>query len=150
MDKKIGLDDLLVYQLAMELGDKIWDMVNKWEKFEKWSIGNQICRSGDSVAANIAEGFGRYHFNDNRNFCFYARGSLMETKSWLQKAKSRNLINDKEYHELYQLLTRCHYILNQYIKSIGKTENPNVKEPSELYIVKHNPELEDFTLSDPL
>jgi len=91
------LEDLKVYQLAMEVGDSNWKIVSKWNYFERDTIGKQLVRAADSIAANISEGFGRYHFKENRYFCFVARGSLFETKTWLEKAVKRNLITLEEF-----------------------------------------------------
>jgi len=85
-------------------------------------MGKQLIRSADSISANIAEGFGRYHYKDNKNFCYYSRGSIIETKSWLRKALSRKLISEKEYSTLLQKLETIHLKLNIYIKYIGKLE----------------------------
>lgn len=65
------LEDLVAFQVAMEIGDDIWTIVNKWPFFEKDTLGKQITRSADSIALNIAEGYGRFHFKENKNFCYY-------------------------------------------------------------------------------
>jgi four helix bundle protein len=49
----------------------------------------QLIKAIDSVAANLSEGFGRYFYKENRQFCYYSRGSLFETKTWLRKAFNR-------------------------------------------------------------
>lgn len=76
-----GLEDLEIYQLAMEIGEMVWDIVLKWDIFPKSTVGNNFVRAADSVAYNISEGYGRHFFRENRNFCFIARGSLSETKT---------------------------------------------------------------------
>jgi four helix bundle protein len=81
----MNLEDLKVYTLAMELGEKVWGIVDKWNFFQKDTIGKQFVRSADSIAANLSEGFGRYHFKEAKNFGYYSRGSLYETKTWLTK-----------------------------------------------------------------
>lgn len=58
----------------MELGENIWKIVTNWKYFEKDTIGKQLVKAVDSVAANISEGYGRYHFKENINFCYYSRG----------------------------------------------------------------------------
>jgi four helix bundle protein len=73
------LEDLEVYQLALHLSDKIWNIVIKWNWFEKKGMGTQLTEAADSISANISEGFGRMSPRDNRRFCMFARGSLFET-----------------------------------------------------------------------
>ncbi|MCG2676543.1 four helix bundle protein [bacterium] len=85
----MNLEDLKVYQLAMALGEKIWEIVIQWNYFAKDSIGKQLVRSADSVAANLSEGFGRFSYKENKQFCYYARGSLYETRTWLTKGNDQ-------------------------------------------------------------
>jgi four helix bundle protein len=114
------LEDLEIYQLAMEVGDEIWLSVVEWDNLAKYSIGQQIIRSADSIASNISEGFGRYHFKDRKNFMFNARGSQSETKTWLMKAKNRKIIS-QEFHEMeMQKLEKLGVKLNNYIKVLEK------------------------------
>jgi len=54
------LEELQVYQLSMEIGERVWEIVIKWDFFSKDTIGKQLVRSVDSIAANLSEGFGRY------------------------------------------------------------------------------------------
>jgi four helix bundle protein len=118
------LEELKVYELSMELGEKIWSIVEKWDYFAKDTIGKQLVRSVDSVAANLSEGFGRFHYKDSKNFTYYSRGSLYETKTWIRKAKYRNLILETEYLKLEEEINLIGKMLNNYIKSIGeKTTN---------------------------
>lgn len=80
-----NLEDFKTYNLAMELGEKVWKIVKSWEYFEKDTIGKQLVRAVDSIAANLSEGLGRYHFKEIKNFGYYSRGSLFETRTWLTK-----------------------------------------------------------------
>ena len=120
----ILLEDLQVYRLAMEIGEMVYQITVKWDIFSKKNLGDQYLRAADSIALNIAEGYGRYHYKENKNFCWYARGSLFETKSANQKAFNRKLITDDEYNNLLNKLKECHLLLNSYIKSIGNSK-PN-------------------------
>jgi four helix bundle protein len=117
------LEELQVYQLSVEIAERIWNIVINWTHFEKETIGKQLVRSIDSVSANLSEGFGRYFFNENKQFCYYSRGSLFETKTWLKKAFNRKLIEEKEYLTLANDLETMGVKLNNYIKTIGKTPN---------------------------
>jgi four helix bundle protein len=91
--KYIPLEELDIYIMAMEIGEIVWNTVDKWEYFPKSTVGRQWTEAADSVAANISEGYGRFHFKDKRNFYFNSRGSLSETKTWATKAKNRSLLN---------------------------------------------------------
>ena len=114
------LDELEVYQLSMQLGESIWEIVAEWDNFEKWTVGKQMVTSADSIGANIAEGYGRFHFKENRQFLYYARGSLYELNAWLTKAASRELIPDHHFKELIERTTVLGKMLNGYIRSIGR------------------------------
>lgn len=114
------LEDLEVYTLSDSFANTIWNIVVDWDFFSKDTIGKQLVRSADSISANIAEGFGRYHYKENKNFCYFSRGSIIETKSWLNKALNRKLISDVDHATLMQELETIHIKLNAYIKFIGK------------------------------
>ena len=118
------LQDLQIYKMAMQLGEEVWALVEPWNYYLKDTMGKQLVRSADSVAANISEGFGRYHYKDNLNFCFYSRGSLRETLTWLTKAKSRNLITLEKFEELSHLCETLSVKLNNYINTIKKAVKP--------------------------
>lgn len=89
----VALEKLEVYQLSETLADLVWDICIEWEWFAKDTVGKQLVRVADSVGANIAEGYRRYAFKENIQFCYYARGSLMEVKHFLRSAKKRKLLN---------------------------------------------------------
>ena len=117
------LEELQVYQLSMEIGEKVWEIVFNWNYFAKDTVGKQLVRSADSVAANLSEGFGRYFYKENRQFCYYSRGSLFETKAWIRKAFNRKLIEEKDYLSLASDLETIGVKLNNYIKTIGNIDN---------------------------
>ena len=68
----MDIDDLIVYQLAMELAEDVWNIVIKWDYFSRDTVGKQWVEAADSIGANISEGFGRYHFKDSKNFLYYS------------------------------------------------------------------------------
>jgi four helix bundle protein len=84
---KYVLEDLDVYNLSNEIADEIWDIVIKWNFLAQDTVGKQMIRSSDSIGANIAEGYGRFFYKENRQFCFYSRGSILETKTWIKRQK---------------------------------------------------------------
>lgn len=118
----MNLEDLQVYQLSIDIGEKVWNIVIKWDYFLKDTIGKQLVRAVDSVAANLSEGFGRYHYKEAKNFSYYSRGSLYETKTWLTKAYNRNLISEEEFEFFQKEINNIGVKLNNYIKSIGKKQ----------------------------
>ena len=125
----MDINDLSVYKRSMRLAEKIWAEVDDWPSFAKYSVGTQLTQAADSIAANISEGHGRYHFGENRQFCYYARGSLQETRTWLQKARSRDLITDEQYEELSDELIEIRRMLNGYIRSIGRKKDSYPQTP---------------------
>ncbi len=114
------LEEFNVYQMAMKVGEDVWNIVIKWDFFAKDTVGKQFVRAIDSVAANLSEGYGRYHFKEVKHFSYYSRGSLYESKTWLTKAKNRNLINTEDFESMIQTLDSIGIKLNNYINSIGK------------------------------
>ncbi|MFO8099713.1 MAG: four helix bundle protein [Salinibacter sp.] len=121
----MDINDLTVYKRSMRLAEQIWTEVNQWPSFAKYSVGTQLTEAADSIAANISEGHGRYHFGENRQFCYYARGSLQETRTWLQKARSRRLITNDQFEKLSTELVEIRKMLNSYINSIGQQNTPS-------------------------
>jgi len=119
------LSELEVFNLAMDLGEMVWKEVLAWDYFAKSTLGKQIVNSADSVAANIAEGFGRFHYQENKHFCYISRGSLTETQVWLKKAENRNLITIDALQIYYNKIELLHKKLNAYIKSIGSKNITN-------------------------
>ncbi len=119
------LEEFRVYQDAMEMGEKVWKIVMEWDKFAKNTMGNQLVRSADSVAANMSEGLGRFHYKETKNFSYYSRGSLFETKTWLTKAKNRKLINEETFSDFVRTIDDIGVKLNNYIRSIGNNHPTN-------------------------
>lgn len=123
MKKKIeSFEDLDVYRLAEDLADRLWDIVSTWQEFARHSLGYQLVQSADSIGANIAEGFGRFHYRENKQFTRISRGSLYETRHWLRRAYKRKQLNDVETNELKELLEELAPRLNAYISSIGENK----------------------------
>ena len=117
-----NLDDIRILKTANDIGNEIWDIVSIWDYFLKDTIGKQMTRSVDSIGANIAEGFGRFHYKENRRFCYFSRGSLLETIVWLGKCKDRNIIPEDQASRLIKSLYDLNHKLNLYIYAIGKNQ----------------------------
>ena len=113
-------EDLEVYKLAEKLANEIWCIVKEWDYFTKDTMGKQIVKSADSICANIAEGRGRYNFQDNQRFVKIARGSLYETISWLRLAYARKLLTSEQVSNFQPIIDDLLPKLNAYLKSLGK------------------------------
>jgi four helix bundle protein len=121
------LEDMEIYNISMEIGDEIWFSVVDWENLAKYSVGQQIVRSADSIAANISEGYGRYHFKDRKNFMFYARGSHYETITWLTKARNRKIISNEFFEGIIGKMEKLGVKMNNYINTLeSKTNNKSL------------------------
>jgi len=115
----VNLEELDVYQTSMEIGERVWSIVSSWQYFAKDTVGKQLVKAADSMAANLSEGFGRFYYKENKQFGYYSRGSLYETKTWLKKAHNRRLFDDDAYESLRRSLESLAVRLNNYLRSIG-------------------------------
>lgn len=139
-------EDLQVLKSAEEIADSIWKKVVEWDKFAKDVVGKQITRSADSIGANIAESFGRYNFGEKLQFLYYSRGSLFETKYWLNRANVRDLMKKDEVQKYVTDLTSLARQLNTFASGLkgvraeqsGK-RNSAIRENAPEYIIA-NPE----------
>ncbi len=113
--------ELDVYRLAEKMADRIWNDFDRWSVKAQRTIGYQVIRSVDSIAANIAEGYGRYTPADRKRFYHYARGSFEETKAWLRKAIRRGVINRQaDVDEYKQMVDELGPKLNGFISATGR------------------------------
>jgi four helix bundle protein len=109
--------ELDVYKLAEELSDLIWYAFDEWPEKAQKTIGYQIIRSSDSIAANLAEGYGRFTPADRKTFYRYSRGSFEETKAWLRKLIRRKLLSEMEIKQYTDIIDELGPKLNAFIKS---------------------------------
>ena len=133
-----GFDDLRVLQMAETVADDLWKLVSPWDRFAKDVVGKQLTRAADSIGANIAESYGRFHYGDKINFLYYARGSLFETKYWLNRCLARNLISENQLGAYANTLTRIGRQINAFTKNLKaqrKNSSYKLKESSTNYII---------------
>ena len=108
-----SFEDLKTYQAGRELrifvSKQIIPLLLTAKEFD---LLNQIKRCSRSVTANLAEGYGRFHYLDNAKFCSNARGSLCETLEHLITANDESLISD-------DLLLQCRDIYNNALKLLN-------------------------------
>ena len=121
------LEKLEVYELAELFSDEIWEIIMSWDNFKKDTIGKQVVRSADSISANIAEGYGRFYYKESKQFYFYSRGSIQETKSWIGKCKRRKIIKEEKCEELLDKAEVILIKLNAFIKFVSKSAKHNPK-----------------------
>lgn len=88
--------------------------------YEKFKLVDQIIRSSRSVTANIAEGHGRYHYQENIQFCRTARGSLLETFDHLTVALDEKYIQQDIFEELVSQQEELSKMINGYIAYLRK------------------------------
>ncbi|MDK1029617.1 MAG: four helix bundle protein [Anaerolineae bacterium] len=118
-----GLKRLQVWERAKDFALKIYKLVlPSLPDEEKWNLNQQLRRSSLSISANLAEGYGRYNYQDNVRFCYYARGSLEETLSHLIFAVETGFIPENLYKELEKEGEEIDKMLNGYIGYLKKSK----------------------------
>lgn len=125
MNKIKSFEDLQVWQLAIELATKVYRLTLTFPNDERYGIIDQLKRAVTSISANIAEGFGRYHFKDAVKFLYNARGSLSEVYSFLLLSKRLALIDGKTIKDYNQILLDIRNLgvkLNNLISAIMKKQ----------------------------
>ena len=114
--KFLKLADITAYRKSFDLSNQVWTIVVKWEYLARVTLAKQFTTAIDSISANIAEGFGRYHRKDKEKFYYNARGSVYESLDWLQKAKVRKIISESEYKGIYTILSDLPKDINALIR----------------------------------
>ena len=107
---------------------------------EKWNLNQQLRRSSLSISANIAEGHGRFYYQDNVRFCYNARGSLEETLSHLIFTFELDFIPAALYNELEKEGEEIEKMLNGYISFLKKSKQ-GANEPGANHVVPEESEL---------
>jgi len=121
--KKITVfEDLECWKACRKVRIFIMDLVKKFPEEEKYSLTDGMKRASRSATENIAEGFGRYHFQENIQFCRHSRGSLHELIDQLITALDENYINQKEFNSGKDLISNAMGLLNGYINYLIKAK----------------------------
>lgn len=124
MTEYISLDKLEVYQLARKLSTIAWTIYDELEWRIKKINGDQSVESTDSVGANVAEGYGRFHYLDKVKFYYNARGSLLESRHWVDILDERKFLSKEDKIEYLKYYKNLRPALNALIKSVVKIKNP--------------------------
>jgi len=136
----LKFEELEVLRAAEGIADGIWRQVVQWKPFARDVVGGQLAKAGDSIGANIAEAYGRFHYGEKLQFLYYARGSLFETKYWLNRARERNLMPPAEVQNHVSQLTELARQLNAFAASLkaqrdaSRAKPKTVREPTTEYV----------------
>jgi four helix bundle protein len=112
--------DLEVWQRCKDIREKIWDLCKTFPSEEKYRLSDQMIRASRSATANTAEGYGRYHYQENIQFCRQSRGSLYELIDHLDAAEECEYINHEVSQKLIDEVKVAIRVLNGYIKYLKK------------------------------
>ena len=122
-NREIGsFEDLEVWRQAIKIQRIIRETVKKFPKIERYRLEDQLIRSSRSIARNIAEGYGRYYYQENIYFCRISRGSLCEVLNDSITAFEENYISEDILIELRQEIEINNRLINGYIKYLLKAK----------------------------
>ncbi|MDI6733565.1 MAG: four helix bundle protein [Planctomycetota bacterium] len=108
-------EDLKTWQLGREFRKATYQVSKLLPKSEQYNLTSQIRRAAISITANIAEGHGRYYYQENIQFCRISRGSINEVLDHLYTALDEKYINQQSFDKLYEQGREVERTLNGYI-----------------------------------
>lgn len=115
--------DLEAWKEGRKFRNKIFLLTKNFPAEEKFKLTDQVIRSSRSINANISEGHGRYHYQENIQFCRQARGSLTETLDHLTCALDMHYIDENKFKELELDYDYILKLLNGYIAYLRKRKD---------------------------
>ncbi len=124
-DSLRSFEDLECWKACTEVRRFITELVKKYPKEEKFALVDDMKRAARSCTHNIAEGFGRFHYQENIQFCRISRGSLYELIDQLITSKDDGYITSEEYDQGRALITKALPILNGYIGYLTSQKTNN-------------------------
>lgn len=124
--KFIPLKDLEIYRLSRELSKEGWTIYEKLSWQTKKIIGDQFIEATDSVGANIAEGYARFHYLDKIKFYYNARGSLSEAGDhWIDLMNERKMATDDACSRFKRVVVQISIKLNNMITTTYRAKYRN-------------------------
>ena len=117
---KSDFRDLDVWEKGRELRKEIWTLCKKFPSEEKFRLSDQMIRASRSVTANIAEGYGRFHYQENIQFCRQSRGSAYEMIDHITVAVDCEYIDNEQEQYYINKVEEIIKLLNGYIKYLKK------------------------------
>jgi len=115
--------DLEVWQKCRDIRTQIWKICKILTKEERYRLSDQMIRASRSATATIAEGYGRFHYQENIQYCRQARGSLYELIDHLLVAKECEYITHSVLNRLTEEIKTAIIVLNGYIKYLKKQKS---------------------------
>jgi four helix bundle protein len=120
-----SFEDLKCWQACREVRVFVIGLVKNYPKEEKFSLVDNMKRAARSTTQNIAEGFGRFHYKENAQFCRISRGSLFELLDDLITSNDEEYITREDYQKGRELISNALLILNGYINYLNRQSNSN-------------------------
>jgi len=120
-----SFEDLECWKACTEVRRFITALVKKYPKEEKYALVDDMKRAARSATHNVAEGFGRFHFQENIQFCRISRGSLYELIDQLITSKDDGYITMEEYERGRDLINKALPLLNGYIRYLSQSKTNN-------------------------
>ncbi len=122
--KFIPLQDLDVYRLARRLSSMAWEIYQRLTFQQRKVWGDQMLSAVDSVGANIAEGYARFHFSEKSRFYYISRASLSEgVEHWIDLGFEREIVSIQEFESFSKIRLDIQVKLNNTIKSTYTAKN---------------------------
>lgn len=119
------LEDLEAWKKGREFRREMSKLVKTFPAEEKFRLTDQLIRSSRSVTGNISEGYGRFHYQENIQFCRQARGSLIESIDHLYIALDEEYVEQKAFDKFYGQYEELLRIINGYINFLKKEKDKN-------------------------
>ncbi len=119
--------DLDCWNACVEVRRWVSSITKRFPKEERYDLVSQMNRAARSTTANIAEGYGRFHYQENIQFCRTSRGSLYELIDYLSVAVEEEYISPSESDEGEELIRTGIAIINGYIKYLQKQKDKQVE-----------------------
>ena len=122
MEQLRSFEELNCWKEAVLLRKELKPLIDALPKNEEYRLKDQLVRCLRSVTNNIAEGYGRFNYQENIQFCRISRGSLHEIIDHLLIATEENYITHEELAARKEHISKCLAILNGYINYLKKAK----------------------------
>jgi len=128
-----SFESLKVWQQARKIRNDIFKLCKSFPKEETYKLTDQMIRSARSIGNNIAEGYGRFHYQKNIQFCRQSRGSQYELIDHLIDAMDCGYIEEDECNRRKKYNIESIKMTNGYIAYLHRQKSSNKIEESEIH-----------------